>query len=192
VHIVPHSIDEKKVPSLEPLLEDCHLSKPAPRASARNKDSCRGLCFYKDMRAHLNSTPKLTSHVTKEPVLRYAEAGMLIESLNKQLSIPEGYSAMWKGGGTDPACKLTLDATEFVLEVLGPSDVCQLPFAHMSGEGCTHCWHRLPFDELGPTDLMVYPMHWTLPTSRSVTTGKFSGNAQSSSISNTFLNVLAA
>jgi hypothetical protein len=83
VHIVPHSVYKKKVPSLETLLEDCHLTKPAPRASARNKDGCRGLRFYKNVRAHLDSTSKLTSHVTKEPVLRYAEARMLMEGLNK-------------------------------------------------------------------------------------------------------------
>jgi hypothetical protein len=123
VHVVPHPVHKEKIPSLESLLEYCHLTKPAPGASARPEDGCRGFRFHKDVRAHLDSTPQSTCHVTEEPVLRDTKARMFMKSFDEQVSIPKGDSAMWKCGGADLACKLTLDATEFILEILSPSDV---------------------------------------------------------------------
>jgi hypothetical protein len=57
-----------------------------------------------------------------------------MKGFDKQMSIPKGDSAMWKGGGADLACKLTLDATEFILEILSPSDVFQFLCSGMIGE----------------------------------------------------------
>ena len=46
--VVPHTIHEEEVPSLEALLEYRHLAKTATGAAAREEDCGRGLCLNKD------------------------------------------------------------------------------------------------------------------------------------------------
>jgi len=116
--IVVHSIDEKEIPAEEALLEDSHLTKATSFAARAEEDGVRSLGFDKDRGGHLSAAAKLASNMSKEPVLRYAESRMLVECLDKEVSVPERNGAMWKGGTTDLACKCALNTRDFVFQIL--------------------------------------------------------------------------
>lgn len=59
--------------------------------------------------------------MAKEPVFRDTETRVFVEGLDKQLSVPERNSTVWKRGGAYPSRELALNAAEFVLEILSPA-----------------------------------------------------------------------
>ena len=48
LHVIPHAVDEKEIPSLEALLEDGHLAEATTSPAAREEDSAGGLGLDKD------------------------------------------------------------------------------------------------------------------------------------------------
>jgi hypothetical protein len=82
-HVVVHAVDKEEVPALETLRENSHFAETTTRATTRDEDGGRCFSLNEDLRAHLDATSKLTSNVTKEPVLRYTEARVFVESLDE-------------------------------------------------------------------------------------------------------------
>jgi hypothetical protein len=116
--VVPHAVDKEEVPSLETLREDSHFTETASGAAAGDKDSSGCLGLDENTRAHLDAAPELPRDVAKEPVFRYIEPRMLMESLDQQVTVPQGDGAVWECRGADATGELALKTTEFILKIL--------------------------------------------------------------------------
>ena len=106
-------------PPVEALLEDGHLPKTTTAAAAGGEEDIGGcLSLNEDSTAHGDPTAQLSRNVSKEPVLRHAEAWVRVESLNQEPGVPERDGSMWESRGADDACKLSLQPADLVFEVL--------------------------------------------------------------------------
>lgn len=89
LEVVVHSNDKEEIPSLESLLEDSHLTESTTTPTSADKDRRGGFSLDEDLRAHGDTATETTTRITEEPVLRYRETRMFMESLFQELDIPQ-------------------------------------------------------------------------------------------------------
>jgi hypothetical protein len=73
-HVIEHSIDEKEVPAIEPLLEDSHFAETTSCTSAGEEHCTWCFGFYEDRTAHRDAAAELAGCMAEEPVLRNRES----------------------------------------------------------------------------------------------------------------------
>ena len=113
-HVVVHAVDEEEVPALEALRKDGHFTEATTRTATSDEDSSGSLGLDENVGAHLDARSELTGNVTEEPIFRYTESGMFVESLDEEFAVPEGDGTVGEGGRADLASKFTLNTTELV------------------------------------------------------------------------------
>lgn len=149
MQVVVHTVDEEEVPTQETLLEDCHLTKTASGAARAEEDGRRSFSLDEDRSGHLCTASELASNVSEEPVLRHTESRMLAESLDEELSVPEGDGTMRESGRTNLTSKCTLDTRNLVFQIL-----CLLTERSLGRkwtnrlDGVAHT-HDLPLESVG-------------------------------------------